>query len=78
MATRVIKIEEVSEVMSDGDTLCFQYTEYQYDDGGSDNYYRFIRKSPEGNYKAQRGQAGIIDLNMAERLIKAMKKIRKI
>lgn len=76
MATRVIVIDEVSEKMTDGDELCLQYAEYQYADGGSDNYFRFIRKDPNGHYKAQRGQAGFTDLSIIERLVKQMKKKR--
>ena len=79
MATRIVIIEEVSETLStngEKDDICFQYCEYQYDDGGSDFYYRFIRRGPDGKYKAQRGQCGIPDLNIALRLVIKMIKIR--
>ena len=76
MAARIVKIDEVSEKMTDGDTLCFQYAEYQYGDGGSDYYYRFIRKDSEGRYKSHRGQAGIPDTTIITRLMEDMEKIR--
>jgi hypothetical protein len=76
--TRVIIIEEVSEKMQDGDWLCFQFAEYQYHDGGSEQKYRFIRKGgDDGKYKAQRAQVAIDNIGIIERLTKAMKKIRK-
>lgn len=78
MATRIIRTLEVSEQLkrSEGevDTLCLQQCIYQYDNGDSDEYFRFIRRGPDGKYKAQRGQAGIPDLYIIDRLVLMMKK----
>jgi hypothetical protein len=79
MATRIVIIDEVAETLTtngEKDDICFQYCEYQYDDGGSDFYYRFIRKGPDGKYKAQRGQCGIPDLSITLRLVIKMMKIK--
>lgn len=39
--------------------LAFQYCEYCYDDGSSENGYRFIWITPEGHLQPARGQARI-------------------
>jgi len=42
--------------------LCFQLCEYVYDNGTSEQGYRFIWRRPNGNLQAARGQARIPDL----------------
>lgn len=39
--------------------LCFQWCEYVYDDGSTENGYRFIWRRPDGSLQAARGQARI-------------------
>jgi len=57
----VEKREEV-ELGNEGEyRLCFQWAEYQYDDGSSECGYRFIWKDPDGNLMPHRGQARIPD-----------------
>lgn len=42
--------------------LCFQWCEYIYDDGSTENGYRFIWRRPDGSLQAARGQARIPSL----------------
>lgn len=76
MATRIVSTREVSEKLEGDeiDTLCLQKCIYQYPDGSTDEYFRFIRRGPDGKYRAQRGQAGIPDLLIIERLVLEMKR----
>ena len=37
--------------------LYFQFGTYHYDDGSTDNGYRFIWRKPDGSLQAARGQA---------------------
>lgn len=67
MTRVVVLFEEIVE--GKGDSLCLQFCRYCYDDGTTDTAYRVIRRSREGNLKAQRGQAGIPDLNTLKSLV---------
>lgn len=72
---RVLPLVEVSKTLESGESLCLQQAVYQYDDAGcSDLAFRFIRRDIDGKLKAQRGQAGIPELDDAIELIKKMKK----
>lgn len=79
MGTRVQVLREVQKKLNDGETLCLQ--QVFYDHGGNikgDIAFRFIRRDVKGNMKAQRGQAAIPALHVAQELIlelntKAMK-----
>jgi len=58
MANYKIKNEVTNGV--DGDwKLCFQWGTYHYDNGTTQNGYRFIWRQPNGNLQAARGQARI-------------------
>ena len=39
--------------------LCFQFGTYNYEDGSSEEGYRFIWREPNGNLQPARGQARI-------------------
>jgi len=67
----VVPLTEVSIELDNGEELAFQYALYRYSDGTSERLYRFIRKK-EGKLKAQRGQAGIPNLQVARLLINEM------
>lgn len=41
--------------------LCFQECTYNYDDGSTEDGYRFIWRRPDGSLQAARGQARIPD-----------------
>jgi hypothetical protein len=75
-AMRVQVINEVmtgdSKVTSRGE-LCLQWCLYVYDDGSSQNGYRFIRRRPDGNLQPARGQARIPSLRQAMELIETAK-----
>lgn len=49
--------------VSNGDTgdwrLCFQWCSYEYDDGSTQNGYRFIWRRPDDSLQPARGQARI-------------------
>jgi hypothetical protein len=49
--------------------LCFQWCEYNYDDGDSQLGYRFIWRRPDGALQAARGQARIPSLKDMNELI---------
>lgn len=49
--------------------LCFQWCLYVYDDGGSENGYRFIWRRPDGSLQPARGQARIPSIPKAEELL---------
>ena len=40
-------------------TLCFQKVTYHYDDGSTQDGFRFIWRRPDGSLQATRGQARI-------------------
>lgn len=54
---------EVHQEVNDGNLgdwhLCFQQCTYHYDDGTTDEGYRFIWRTPEGRLQPARGQARI-------------------
>ncbi len=52
---------EVSHGTAGDWTLCFQECTYNYDDGSSEDGYRFIWRRPNGSLQAARGQARIPD-----------------
>lgn len=56
--TRVTVHFEVTKDLADGEVLCLQKCTYNYDVGGTDDRFRFIRRDKTGKLKAQRGQAG--------------------
>ncbi|MGX9134057.1 hypothetical protein ACWV26_06705 [Rummeliibacillus sp. JY-2-4R] len=49
--------------------LCLQWCRYNYDDGTSEEGYRFIWRRPNGNLQPAMGQARIPNLFMAEALM---------
>ena len=63
----------MNDYPSDGWNLCFQYCTYNYDEGGTENGYRFIWKRPDGSKQAARGQARIPSLKIMEALMAAAK-----
>lgn len=70
MAARVQVIHEAAPDKTDGQwSLVFQWCLYVYDDGNSENGYRFIWRRPDGSLQPARGQARIPSLADAERLM---------
>ena len=57
----LVKIhKQVPENTKSGEwTLCFQKVTYHYDDGGTQDGFRFIWRRPDGSLQAARGQARI-------------------
>lgn len=52
--------KQVSENTKSGEwTLCFQKVTYHYDDGSTQDGFRFIWRRPNGSLQAARGQARI-------------------
>ena len=49
--------------------LCFQWCRYVPDDGDTEYGYRFIWRTPTGNYEATRGQALLPSIDEAKRLM---------
>ena len=49
--------------------LYLQWCRYFYDDGNMERGYRFIWRRPDGSLQPARGQARIVSLTDAERLI---------
>jgi len=49
--------------------LCFQWCLYIYDDGTSENGYRFIWRRPNGDLQAARGQARLPSIPQAMQLM---------
>lgn len=67
-------IEEVQNGSLGVWSLCFQLCEYIYDNGSSEDGYRFIWRRPDGSLQAARGQARIPSLqNMHELMALAAK-----
>ena len=63
--------DEVSEPpVGGGWTLWFQRVTYHYDDGSTEEGYRFIWRRPDGSLQAARGQARIPDAATHDRLIR--------
>ena len=54
--------------------LCFQWCLYVYDDGRSENGYRFIWRNEKGNLQPSRGQARIPSISVIKNLIELAKK----
>lgn len=69
--TAVIPLTEVSIEVSDKEEIVLQKALYRYANGGSDIFYRFIRRE-DGKLKAQRGQCGIPNLESIRVLITEM------
>ncbi|MDB6065186.1 MAG: hypothetical protein JWR26_1394 [Pedosphaera sp.] len=53
--------------------ICFQNVTYHYDDGSTEDGYRFIWRKPNGNLMPSRGQARIPDAVTLNRLVKKAK-----
>lgn len=71
---RIMVLKEVFHKFKNGEKLCLQ--QVIYNDGGEPLVsYRFIRRDAKGNMKAQRGQAAIPDLKIAQKLIEQIQKI---
>jgi hypothetical protein len=51
--------------------LCFQSCTYHYDDGSTEDGYRFIWRTPDGKLQPARGQARIPDAATLDRLTQA-------
>lgn len=66
---KVIILKEVKIEVEDGWNLCFQWCKYKYDDGKSQNGYRFIWRRPDGSLQAARGQARIPSFAQMNELI---------
>lgn len=60
-------------VQHGGWQLCFQWCTYNYDDGTTQDGYRFIWRRPNGNLQAGRAQARIPD---AEQLFDLLRKAK--
>ena len=73
--TRISIIDEVSIKLKE-ETLCLQYCIYDYGDNDRNKAYRFIRRDPEGRLKPQRGQAGIPNLELVDKLLKMMREVQ--
>ena len=70
------RVEIINEARrgEEGDwCLCFQWCRYVYDDGATENGYRFIWRRPNGNLQAARGQARIPSVRAAQSLIQQAK-----
>lgn len=70
-----MRVQVINEVMT-GDPnvsnsweLCLQWCLYVYDDGSSENGYRFIYRRPDGSLQPARGQARIPSLSQAMELM---------
>lgn len=68
---RVKYHDEVYERFDNGWTLCFQRCTYHYDDGGTQEGYRFIWRRPDNTLQPARGQARIPDADTLQRLTEA-------
>ncbi|GEM50762.1 hypothetical protein EB1_05520 [Empedobacter brevis NBRC 14943 = ATCC 43319] len=66
---RVNILNEVSNGTSGEWKLCFQWCEYVYDDGSTENGYRFIWRKPDNTLQAARGQARIPSFEDMQELI---------
>ena len=74
-----MRVQIINEVMT-GDPnitneweLCFQWCLYVYDDGSSQNGYRFIWRRPDGSLQPARGQARIPSIGQAIKLMEMAK-----
>jgi len=66
---RVQVIRQVRQGEQGDWNLCFQWCQFNYDDGTSQRGYRFIWRRENGNLQAARGQARIPDAATLENLI---------
>lgn len=74
MPTRVQVINETCTNYGDGRwNLCFQWCLYVYDDGSSENGYRFIWRREDGSLQPARGQARIPSIDILEELVSVAK-----
>lgn len=65
---RVTVVKEVTQPMGDH-TLCFQKVVYCYNDGETEEGFRFIYRDKNGALKAQRGQANLHSFNMIRHML---------
>ena len=54
--------------------LCFQRCTYHYDNGATEDGYRFIWRRPDGSLQAARGQARLPDMESIENLLEQAQK----
>jgi len=66
---RVVVFNEVSLRQPDDWALCFQWCRYMYDDGNTEDGYRFIWRRPGGNLQGARGQARIPSIKVLRELV---------
>jgi hypothetical protein len=71
MATWVEPHNEVSDGAAGNWQLLFQEVTYHYDDGTTEDGFRFIWRQPNGNLQPARGQARIPDAATHDRLVSA-------
>lgn len=69
MANRVIVLEEATLDPPGGWQLCLQWVRYNYEDGHTEEGYRFIHRRPDNSLQAARGQARIPSLDVARKLM---------
>ncbi len=70
MLARIQIIHEVSTGKNTGEwELSFQWCQYVYQGGTSENGYRFIWRRPDGSLQPARGQARLPSIKIAEELI---------
>lgn len=70
MASANVKIHNEVKAKAESDwILAFQYCTYYYDDGFTQDGYRFIWYRPDGTLQAARGQARIPSVPVALKLI---------
>lgn len=67
---RVVIINEVKQIQTNGWALCLQWARYEYDDNTEEMGYRFIWRKPDGTLQAARGQARIPSITNILELIK--------
>jgi hypothetical protein len=65
-----VKIHDEVQLPAGTWHICFQRVTYHYDDGNSEDGYRFIWRRPNNSLQAARGQARIPDRVTLKRLIK--------
>lgn len=66
---RVQVLEEVSQQMAEGWSLCLQWCRYVYDNGTLEEGYRYIWRRPDNSLQAARGQARIPSVREMKNLI---------
>ena len=66
--------KQVPENINSGEwTLCFQKVTYHYEDGSTQDGFRFIWRRPDGSLQAARGQARIDTYEQMMELIEQAK-----